>query len=67
MQAGGLGTVTKTVESFGGFAKPYEQIGRDRTLMFDLVEKLQFTATSEDGRVLDALAHAQRNEAARGE
>ncbi|MER6031092.1 hypothetical protein [Streptomyces sp. NPDC001851] len=45
----------------------YEQIGRDRALMFDLAEKLQFTATSEDGRVLDALAHAQRNEAARGE
>ncbi|MGW0206363.1 hypothetical protein ACWDZ8_11285 [Streptomyces sp. NPDC003233] len=86
VQAAGLGTVTKTVESFGGFAKQYEQIGkvsahhgnfwevllygqigRDRTLMFDLAEKLQFTATSEDGRVLDALAHAQRNEAARGE
>ncbi|MFE8950123.1 MFS transporter [Streptomyces sp. NPDC007856] len=85
VQAAGLGTVTKTVESFGGFAKQYEQIekvsahhgnfwevllygqiGRDRTLMFDLAEK-QFTATSEDGRVLDALAHAQRNEAARGE
>jgi hypothetical protein len=45
----------------------YGQIGRDRALMFDLAEKLDFTATSEDGRVLDALAHAQRNEAARGE
>ena len=86
VQAGGLGTVTKTVESFGGFAGQYEQIekvsahhgnfwevllygqiGRDRALMFDLAEKLQFTATSEDGRVLDALAHARRNEAARGE
>ncbi|MER6527305.1 transposase [Streptomyces sp. NPDC001508] len=86
MQAGGLGTVTKTVESFGWFAKQYEQIekvsahhgnfwevllygqiGRDRALMFDLAEKLEFTATSEDGRVLDALGHAQRNEAARGE
>ncbi len=43
------------------------QIGRDRALMFDLAEKLEFTVTSEDGRVLDALAHAQRNEAARGE
>src|SRR5262249_52901287 len=42
----------------------YGQIGRDRALMFDLAEKLEFTATSEDGRVLDALAHAQRNEAA---
>ncbi|MEU3657799.1 hypothetical protein AB0E67_34590 [Streptomyces sp. NPDC032161] len=45
----------------------YGQIGRDRALMFDLAEKLEFTATSEDGRVLDALAHARRNEAARGE
>lgn len=86
VQAGGLGTVTKTVEGFGGFAKQYEQIekvsahhgnfwevllygqiGRDRALMFDLAEKLDSTATSEDGRVLDALAHARRNEAARGE
>ncbi|MFF4756663.1 Tn3 family transposase [Streptomyces sp. NPDC002514] len=45
----------------------YGRIGRDRALMFDLAEKLEFTVTSEDGRVLDALAHAQRNEAARGE
>ncbi|MDX2939022.1 DUF4158 domain-containing protein [Streptomyces ipomoeae] len=45
----------------------YGQIGRDRALMFDLAEKLEFTITSEDGRVLDALAHAQRNEAAHGE
>ncbi|WP_436779838.1 hypothetical protein [Streptomyces sp. URMC 126] len=35
--------------------------------MFDLAEKLQFTAMSEDGRVLDALAHAQRHGRARGE
>ncbi|MXM64768.1 Tn3 family transposase [Streptomyces sp. HUCO-GS316] len=35
--------------------------------MFDLAEKLEFAATSEDGRVLDALAHAQRHQAARGE
>ncbi|SCK63108.1 Transposase and inactivated derivatives, TnpA family [Streptomyces sp. AmelKG-E11A] len=45
----------------------YGQIGRDRAVMFDLAEKLEFTATSEDGRVLDALAHAQRHQAARGE
>ncbi|MFE7113511.1 hypothetical protein ACFU98_45690 [Streptomyces sp. NPDC057575] len=32
-----------------------------------LAEKLEFTVTSQDGRVLDTLAHAQRNEAARGE
>ncbi|GAA1141718.1 DUF4158 domain-containing protein [Streptomyces javensis] len=29
----------------------YGQIGRDRSVMFDLAEKLEFTATSEDGRV----------------
>ena len=45
----------------------YGQIGRDRAVMFDLAEKLEFTATSEDSRVLDALAHAQRHQAARGE
>lgn len=47
----------------------YGQIGRDRAVMFDLAhsDKLKFTATSEDGRVLDALAHAQRHQAARGE
>ncbi|MFF3400361.1 hypothetical protein ACFYW6_17745 [Streptomyces sp. NPDC002659] len=36
-------------------------------MMFDLAGKLEFTATSEGGRVLDALAHAQRHQAARGE
>ncbi|MER5757356.1 VCBS repeat-containing protein [Streptomyces sp. NPDC002088] len=35
--------------------------------MFDLAEQLEFTATSEDGRVLDALAHAKRHQSARGE
>jgi hypothetical protein len=35
--------------------------------MFDMAEKLEFTATSEDGRVLDALAHAQQHQSARGE
>ncbi|MER8225322.1 DUF4158 domain-containing protein [Streptomyces sp. NPDC094143] len=47
----------------------YGQIGRDRAVMFDLAgaENLVFTATSEDNRVLDALAHAQRHQAARGE
>jgi hypothetical protein len=45
----------------------YGQIGRDRAVMFDLAEKLEFTATSEDRRVLDALAHAQRHQSARGE
>ncbi|SCF56528.1 protein of unknown function [Streptomyces sp. Ncost-T10-10d] len=45
----------------------YGQIGRDRAVMSGLAEKLAFTATSEDGRVLDALAHAQRHQAARGE
>jgi hypothetical protein len=45
----------------------YGQLGRDRSVMFDLAEKLKFTATSEDGRVLSALAHARRHESARGE
>lgn|GEM_PF-5662658 len=86
VQAGGLGTVTKAVEGFGGFAKEYEQIekvsahhgnfweallygqiGRDRAVLFELAEKLEFTATSEDFRVLDALAHARRHQGARGE
>ncbi|MBK3556780.1 Tn3 family transposase [Streptomyces sp. MBT56] len=85
VQAGGLGTVTRAVEGFGGFAKEYEQIekvsahhgnfwellygqiGRDRAVMFELAEKLEFTATSEDFRVLDALAHARRHQGARGE
>ncbi|MFI6495386.1 hypothetical protein [Streptomyces sp. NPDC050564] len=31
----------------------YGQIGRDKAVMFDLAEYLEFTATSEDGRVLD--------------
>ncbi|MFH8683609.1 hypothetical protein [Streptomyces lydicus] len=37
--------------------------------MFDLADhdKLKFTASSEDSRVLDALAHAQRHQAARGD
>ncbi|MFD4764374.1 Tn3 family transposase [Streptomyces sp. NPDC058439] len=45
----------------------YGQIGRDRAVMFDLAEKLEFTETSEDRRVLDALAHAMRHQGARGE
>ncbi|MFD7620553.1 Tn3 family transposase [Streptomyces sp. NPDC059802] len=45
----------------------YGQLGRDRSVMFDLAEKLEFIATSEDGRVLTALAHAMRHESARGE
>ncbi|WP_331738126.1 Tn3 family transposase [Streptomyces sp. NBC_00069] len=47
----------------------YGRIGRDRAVTFDLADndKLKFTATSEDSRVLDALAHAQRHQAARGD
>lgn len=45
----------------------YGQIGRDRAVMFDLAEKLEFTETSEDRRVSDALAHAMRHQGARGE
>ncbi|MFE3946579.1 hypothetical protein ACFXPV_32700 [Streptomyces sp. NPDC059118] len=48
---------------------PCGQIGRDRSVMLDLADndKLKFTATNEDSRVLDALAHARRHQAARGE
>ncbi|MFD4763974.1 hypothetical protein ACFWOJ_35610 [Streptomyces sp. NPDC058439] len=78
VQAGGLGAVAETVEGFGGFAKQYEQIEKVsahhgnlwKPLLYgqiDLAKKLEFTATSEDGRVLDALAHAQRHQSARGE
>ncbi|MFJ2259777.1 Tn3 family transposase [Streptomyces sp. NPDC087844] len=86
VQAGGLGTVTRAVEGFGGFAREYEQIekvfahhgnfwevplygqiGRDRALMFDLAGKSESAATSEDRTVLATLAHARRNQAARGE
>ncbi|WP_344374703.1 Tn3 family transposase [Streptomyces mauvecolor] len=61
--------IEKVSAHHGNFWEPllYGQIGRDRAVMFDLAEKLEFTATSEDGRVLDALAHAQRHQAARGE
>ncbi|MFD7223060.1 hypothetical protein ACFV9P_18830 [Streptomyces sp. NPDC059892] len=45
----------------------YGRIGRDRAVMFGLAEKLEFTATPEDGRALDALAPPQRHQAARGE
>ncbi|ROQ77246.1 Tn3 transposase DDE domain-containing protein [Streptomyces sp. CEV 2-1] len=43
----------------------YGQIGRDRAVMFDLTGLLELRATSEDGRVLDALAHAKRYKASR--
>jgi hypothetical protein len=55
------------VEGVGGFARQYEQIGRDRSVMFDQAEKLKFTATSEDRLALDALAHARRHKGSRGE
>ncbi|MCF3130991.1 hypothetical protein [Streptomyces olivochromogenes] len=45
----------------------YGQLGRGRSVVSDLAEKLEFTATSEDGRVLRALAHVRRYESARGE
>ncbi len=38
VQAGGFGAVTRAVDGFGGFAKQYEQIGRDRAVMFDLAD-----------------------------
>ncbi|MFI1890782.1 Tn3 family transposase [Streptomyces jumonjinensis] len=61
--------IEKVSAHHGNFWEPllYGQIGRDRAVIFDLAGKLEFTATSEDRRVLDALAHAQRHQAARGE
>ncbi|WP_062214978.1 hypothetical protein [Streptomyces sp. NBRC 109706] len=67
VRSGGLGTVTKTVGSFGGFAQQYEQevllhgpIGRDRALMFNLAEKLPAypgrCPTGGKGRMLFAMA-----------
>ncbi|MBT2401420.1 Tn3 family transposase [Streptomyces sp. ISL-100] len=86
VQAGGLGAVTRAVDSFGGFAEQYAQIekvsahhgdnweillygqiGRDRATMFELTDVLELTATSEDERVLAALAHAKRHQSARGD
>ena len=38
---------------------------RDRALMFELTDKLELTATSEDSRVLDSLAHSKRHRTSR--
>ncbi|MEU9797036.1 hypothetical protein AB0E27_41950 [Streptomyces sparsogenes] len=38
----------------------YGHLRKDRSTMYDLTSRLELTATSEDGRVLDALAHARR-------
>ncbi len=43
----------------------HEQLQRDRAVMFELSDKLELTATSEDSRVLDALAHARRHKSSR--
>ncbi|MCP3822107.1 transposase [Streptomyces sp. A3M-1-3] len=45
----------------------YGQLRKDRSLMFDLTApgRLQLTSTSEDWRVLNALAHAKAHKAAR--
>jgi hypothetical protein len=43
----------------------HEQLQRDRAVMFELSGKLELTATSEDSRVLDALAHARRCKSSR--
>ncbi len=43
----------------------YAHLRRDRAAMFDLAGRLELTATSDDTRVLDALAHARRHKAAR--
>ncbi|MFJ7996397.1 DUF4158 domain-containing protein [Streptomyces sp. NPDC096310] len=41
----------------------YGQVGRDRSVMFDLPMLLELTATSEDTLVLAALEHARRHRA----
>ncbi|QMU69369.1 DUF4158 domain-containing protein [Streptacidiphilus sp. P02-A3a] len=43
----------------------YGHLQRDRAVMFELTDKLELTATSEDSRVLDALAHAKRHRTSR--
>jgi TnpA family transposase len=43
----------------------YGHLQRDRGVMFELSDKLELTATSEDSRVLDALAHAKRHRTSR--
>jgi TnpA family transposase len=43
----------------------YGHLQRDRALMFELTDKLELTATSEDSRVLDALAHSRRHRTSR--
>lgn len=39
----------------------YGHLLKDRSTMYDLTSRLEVTATSEDNRVLDALAHARRH------
>ncbi|MFJ4741077.1 Tn3 family transposase [Streptomyces sp. NPDC088775] len=39
----------------------YGHLLKDRSTMYDLTSRLQLRATSEDSRVLDALAHARRH------
>lgn len=39
----------------------YGHLLKDRSTMYDLTGRLELTATSEDNRVLDALAHARRH------
>ncbi|GAA3511458.1 TnpA family transposase [Streptosporangium album] len=43
----------------------YEQLRKDRAVMFDLTSVLELTATSTDRRVLEALEHARRHKTAR--
>ncbi|GGQ13792.1 hypothetical protein [Streptosporangium pseudovulgare] len=43
----------------------YGHLLKDRSTMYDLTSRLELRATSEDNRVLDALAHARRYKTSR--
>ncbi len=43
----------------------YGHLLKDRATMYDLTSRLELTTTSEDSRVLDALAHARRYKTSR--
>ncbi|QKV96928.1 hypothetical protein HUT19_38850 [Streptomyces sp. NA02950] len=51
-QAGGLATVTRTVEGFGGFAKRYEQIEKVSTHHCDLWEPPLYGQIGRDRAVM---------------
>ncbi|WP_438483554.1 hypothetical protein [Streptomyces sp. S186] len=56
VQAGGLGTVTKIVESFGGFAKQYEQIEKVSAHHGNFWEVLLYGQIGRDRALMFGLA-----------